>query len=69
MAEKQKKKAFWKSKTFWFNVISASVVGASMAAESNPEAQAVKAAAPYVITIGNLLLRGMTKKPVGIKDE
>lgn len=61
------KKAFWKSWTIWFNVLSALVVTAG---EALPylDGDTYRYVALAMVA-GNLLLRLKTKEPVGVRDE
>jgi hypothetical protein len=60
-------KPIWQSKTFWFNIVMAvvtmsdhaSAFGAVMPAE-------VGEALPYVVMVGNLILRVLTVGPVEV---
>lgn len=61
----QMQKAFWKSKTLWFNVASlaVAVAGGSFGIPVPPNV------AVPVIAIGNFVLRLMTDAPVGATDQ
>jgi len=58
-------KEFWRSKTFWFNLISllVSVAGAFGFAEFEPSPE-VGQIALVIVTLANLGLRFVTKEPV-----
>lgn len=58
-------KEFWKSKTFWFNVLSLLVLVAGAFGfnefEASPEVGQI---ALVIVTIVNLVLRFVTKEPI-----
>lgn len=61
-------KPVWKSKTFWVNVLAAiaAVSGAfGLDLGLTPEAQATLV--PVILAVVNIILRGMTTKPVRMK--
>ena len=60
-------KAFWKSKTFWFNVLAliVAVAGAFGFAGFKPSPD-VEQAGYVIVALINLLLRFLTKKPIGV---
>ena len=58
-------KPFWKSKTVLFNVI----VGVIMAAAGMPQVGASPELIAAIMGIGNLILRAVTKEPIGIKPQ
>lgn len=56
-------KEFWKSKTFWFNVLALLVtVGTSLGFKDFQPSQEVGEIALVVVTIINVVLRFMTKE-------
>lgn len=58
-------KAWWKSKTLWFNVLSLGVfVASGQAGVAVPANVAVP-----VVGIGNMALRMLTSQPVGATDQ
>lgn len=57
-------KAFWKSKTFWLNVLSIglAVAGGQLGIPVPPHV------AVPVLAVGNLILRTVTTQPIGVAD-
>jgi len=62
-------KSFYKSKTFWFNLLALLVLIANAFGfqdfQASPE---VNQGALVIITIINLILRFVTTQPIGLKD-
>lgn len=58
-------KAFWKSKTFWYNVgmIAGMAGGGALGVPIPP------AVAAYLLAGGNLILRVVTNQPIGVTDQ
>ena len=59
------KKAWWKSKTMWFNVLTLGL----MAAQGQLGIEVPPNVALPVVAIGNALLRIMTSTPIGATDQ
>jgi len=62
-------KAFWRSKTFWFNCLAliVAVAGAFGYGDFQPSPE-VQQMALVIVTLANLALRFVTREPVGLRD-
>ncbi len=57
-------KTIWQSKTFWFNAIGLIIAIAGELTTAFPAGQVAKISA-FVLTIGNIILRTLTKTGIG----
>jgi len=57
-------KKWWTSKTVWFNVISTIVTASAWAMGELPDGSTAVAVVIFVNTIGNMILRLLTNKPI-----
>ena len=61
------KKKWWKSKTIWFNVVTG--MGDIAASVLTPEMIGqIQIITTFVISIGNIILRSITKDAVGLTE-